>query len=242
MWVTEYLSSPEPQDLDPSVTDLCRGSFQTAWLITHAGAWHVSFAGMASLHPSKSGDNCMTLPGFRKASAGKAEGVPATGLVKADSSVPVLDCRSGTAPNTCMSHTAKLLLLFLPATHCSNQWCVSITEGTSLLPNCIFLWWELPPFTCYSLVLFCCCSPLKLSEPNSTQGSVWFSWFTHPDLMSPFQLISSCSGLNWIKIYWFLLSCHPVLTFPFPQAEQLSLPSLFLFPLPLSPSWCFQQP
>lgn len=107
--------------------------------------------------------------GFRKASAGKVEGVPATGLVRADSSVPVLDSRSGAAHNTCMSCTARLLLLFLPTTCCSNQWCVSIIEGTSLLLSCIFLWWELPPFTCYSLVLFCCCSPLKLSEPNSTQ-------------------------------------------------------------------------
>lgn len=106
--------------------------------------------------------------GFRKASAGKAAGVPATGLVRADSSVPVLDCRSGTALNTCLSCTARLLLLFLPTTRCSNQWCVSIIEGTSLLLNCVFLWWELPPFTCYSLVLFCCCSPLKLCEPNST--------------------------------------------------------------------------
>lgn len=84
----------------------------------------MSFAGMASLHPSKSGNqlhDSASFRGFRKVSAGKAEGVPATGLVRADSSVPVLDCRSGTAPNTCMSCTARLLLLFLPTTHCSNQ-------------------------------------------------------------------------------------------------------------------------
>lgn len=122
MWVTEYLSSPEPQDLDPSVPDLCRGSCQTAWLIIHAGAWHVSFAGMASLHPSKSGDQLHdSLPA--------SEALERLQQVRLKvyqpqgwwgySWVPVLDCRSGTALNTCLSCTARLLL-FLPTTCCSN--------------------------------------------------------------------------------------------------------------------------
>lgn len=60
-------------------------------------------------------DYMPALEAVRKTSAGKAESVSATGLIMADSSVLVLDSRSGTARSTgClyMSCTARLLLFF----------------------------------------------------------------------------------------------------------------------------------
>lgn len=98
---------------------------------------------------------------FRKTSAGKAESTPATGLIVANCWA-VLDSRSVSARNACClraSCTARLLLFLPTALLFQPQWCVFIAKSTrslsvSLLLNCIFLWWELHPFTCFSCVVF----------------------------------------------------------------------------------------
>lgn len=117
----------------------------------------------------------------------------------------VLDSRSVIAHNACclcVSYTARLLLLFLPtALLFQPQQCVFIVKSTrsfsmSLLLNCIFLWWELHPFTCFSCVgfLFVCLfvfaclfvflhwNSVSQTQPSGSVSSA--DWITN--LMSPF--------------------------------------------------------
>lgn len=176
MQVTDYLSNPESQDLDPPVTDLSKGDCQAAWLAYSCRSlacnlcWHGT-PYIPAIHEIK----CMTVCWLWRL----LERLQQVRLAMADSSALALGSSSGTAHNTgwlYVSCTARLLFLFfLPTLLFQPQWCIFIVKGTrpfvmSLLLTCIFLWWELHSFTCFSLVLFCCCSPLKLSEPNSTQG------------------------------------------------------------------------
>lgn len=149
--------------------------------------------------------------GFRKASAGKAEGVPATGLVRADSSVPVLDSRSGAAHNTFMSCTARLLLLFLPTTCCSNQWCVSIIEGTSLLLNCIFLWWENTSlhllFFGFVLLLFSIKTQWAKLNPGALFGSAGLLTLTSCHLSNWLALAEAWTESKFIYFFLVVIQC-----------------------------------